>query len=303
MRLKLGLRQLEVVIAVAEAGSFRAAAAQLDISQPALSRTLRLAEQALGARLFDRDTRRVAITPAGQELLHIARRVLRDFDGALSELGQFMHGYSGQINLAALPSASVALLPHALAAFRKDHPQVQFNLLELPAPALLAAVQEGRADFGLSTRPAPDLKLRYQALLDDPMVLICRAADPLAQRSEAPWTVLQEQPCIGIQAGSSIRPIVDGVLLRKRLAVPNSLEAPSVGACCALVKAGLGIAALPRLSLGLADMRGLAAVPLVQPAVHRSVGIVTRIGRTLAPSALAFVQALMQTRSGLNHPS
>jgi DNA-binding transcriptional LysR family regulator len=74
------------------------------------------------ARVFDRDTRRLTITPAGQELLHIARRVLVDFDSALSELGHFMKGYRGQVSVAALPSINVALLPSAIAKFRQQHP-------------------------------------------------------------------------------------------------------------------------------------------------------------------------------------
>ena len=292
MRLNLSLRQLEVIVEVAEAGSFRAAARQLGISQPALSRTLRLAEQALGARLFDRDTRSVTITPAGRELLHIARRVLGDFDSALSELGQFMQGYSGQVSVAALPSMNVALLPSAIAAFREEHLQVEFKLQELAGDALLAAVEEGRADFGLCARPALDKRLRYQHLKDDPMMLVCREDDPLAARASAPWSVLAERPCLAVQAGSSIRQIVDGVFVRKRLAVRAAIEAPSVAACCALVKEGLGIAAIPGLALGLADTRGLVAIPLVQPAAHRSVGMVTGIGRTLAPASLAFIKVL-----------
>ncbi|MEZ5647220.1 MAG: LysR substrate-binding domain-containing protein [Burkholderiaceae bacterium] len=297
MRLNLSLRQLEVVVQVAEAGSFRAAARQLGLSQPALSRTLKLAEQALGARLFDRDTRRVTITPAGQELLHIARRVLRDFDSALGELGHFMQGYRGQVNVAALPSMNVAILPTAIAAFRRHHPQVDFHLQELAAQALLAAVEEGRADFGVCARPAPDRRLRYQPLQNDPMVLVCRDDDTLATCDQVPWSVLSERPSIGIQAGSSIRQIVDGVVLRKRLKVQTDIEAPSVAACCALVKEGLGIAALPRHALALADMRGLAIIALVQPTAHRSLGIVTRIGRSLAPASLAFIQTLLEQRT------
>jgi DNA-binding transcriptional LysR family regulator len=296
MRLNLSLRQLEAIVEIAEAGSFRAAARKLDISQPALSRTLRLAEEALGARLFDRDTRRVTITPAGQELLRIARRVLADFDSSLSELGNYMTGHRGQVSVAALPSVNVALLPAAIAKFRQQHPNVEFKLQEWTAELLLAAVEEGRADFGLCAKPAPDQRLRYEALLDDPMMLVCRADDAIAHSSNAPWSLLAEKAYVGIQPGSSIRQIIDSVLLRRKLAVRATLEAPSVAACCALVREGLGIAALPRLALGLADMQNLTAVPLVQPAISRSVGIVTRIGRTLSPATLALMEALRQKR-------
>lgn len=293
MRIDLSLRQLEVIVQVADAGSFRAAARQLDISQPALSRTLRLAEQTLGARLFDRDTRRVTITPAGQELLLIARRVLRDFDGAFSELGQFMQGQRGRFTVVALPSASVALLPAAVAAFREQYPLVEISLLELPAQALLAAVEDGTADFGVCNRPAAHQQLRYQPLRDDPMVLVCPAGDPLAARPSATWSVFADRPFLTVAAGSSIRQIAEEVFVRKRLSVRPALDAPSAASCCALVRAGLGITAVPELALGLADMRGLVAIPLVQPAVSRSVGVVTRIGRSLSPACASFV-ALLQ---------
>lgn len=292
MRLDLSLRQLEVVVQVADVGSFRAAARQLGISQPALSRTLRLAEEALGARLFDRDTRRVTITPAGQELLTIARRVLRDFDSALGELGHFMQGYRGRVSVVALPSMSVAILPPAIAAFGEHHPQVEFTLKELAAQALLEAVEQGEADLGLCAKPAPDQRLRYQPLLEDPMMLVCREDDPLAVRPQATWSVFADRRYVGVQGGSSIRPIVDGVFVRKKIAANAAIEAPSVAACCALVKQGVGIAVLPRLSLALTDMRGLMCIPLTQPAAARSLGIVTRIGRTLSPASTAFIKAL-----------
>ena len=86
MRIDLSLRQLEAFVQVATSGSFRQAALQLGQSQPALSSAIRRAEQTLGARLFDRDTRQVRITATGQELLPVARRILRDFDHALGDL-------------------------------------------------------------------------------------------------------------------------------------------------------------------------------------------------------------------------
>jgi DNA-binding transcriptional LysR family regulator len=96
---------------VATSGSFRRAAAALGQAQPVVSRLIGQAEQTLGTRLFDRDTRRVEITAAGRELLPVAQRILRDFDSALSELGEFMQGRSGRVTVAALPSAGAALVP------------------------------------------------------------------------------------------------------------------------------------------------------------------------------------------------
>jgi len=288
------LKELEAFVQVAASGSFRAAAVRIGVSQPALSRSIRAAERTLGARLFDRDTRRVEITAAGRELLPIAQRILRDFDSALSELGEFMQGRSGHVTVAALPSTGAALVPPAIVALRRSHPSVDFTLIEAPAEALLSLVEEGRADLGLSVRPTPQQRLRYEHLLNDPMMLLCRADDPLAARVSVPWSVFAQQPFIASAQHSSIRPITDAVFMQKRMVLRPALEYPSVTACGALVAAGLGITALPRLTLGLMSMKGLAAVPLVRPQASRAIGIVTRIGRTLPPVARAFMATLLE---------
>ena len=292
-RIDLSLQQLEAFVQVAACGSFRAAALEVGVSQPALSRTIRQAEQTLGARLFDRDTRHVSITPAGTELLPVAQRILRDFDSALSELGQFMQGHSGCVTVAALPSTGTALVPAAIAAFRQRYPQVEFALIEAPAEALLAAIDEGRADLGLSVRPAPDQRLQYRHLQDDPMVLLCRADDELAQRPSVSWSVFAQRPFLASQPRSSIRPITDAVFLQRRLSIRSAFEYASVSACGGMVAAGLGVTALPRLALELVNMQGLVALPLVRPQAGRSIGVVTRIGRSLSPVSRAFMATLL----------
>lgn len=295
MRTNLTLQQLEAFVQIVATGSFRAAATHIGVSQPALSRTIRQAEQTLQARLFDRDTRNVEITAIGQELLPIAQRILLEFDNSFGELGQFLQGRIGRVSIVALPSAGAALIPRAIAAFRTQHPQAEFTLTEAPADALLAAIDEGRADFGLSVRPTPDRRLRYRHMINDPMVLLCRRDDPLAAKESVPWSVFATRPFIASQVSSSIRPITDAALLR--LSVSPALEYPSVSACGALVGAGLGITALPRMALDLVRMEELAAVPLVRPQINRSIGLITRIGRTLPPVGHAFIETLLNQAS------
>ena len=263
-----------------------------------LSRLIGQAEQTLGARLFDRDTRRVEITPAGRELLPLAQRLLRDFDDTLGDFGAFMAGRSGRVSMVVLPSVSVAWVPRAMAAFARTHPQVNFALTEAPADTLLALLEAGRADFGISVRPAPQQRLHYRHLQDDPFVLVCRRDDPLAARAAVPWSVFGTRDCIMSAAHSSIRQVTDAVFLRQRTPPSPVLEYPSVAAAGALVAAGLGITALPVLALQLVDMRELVAVPLVRPAMARPIGIVTRIGRSLSPATQAFMASLQAAPAG-----
>ena len=273
MRVDITLQQLEAVAEVAKTSNFRAAASALHVSQPALSRTIRIVEDLAGARLFDRDTRHVELTPAGRELLPIALRILENFNSSFSELAQFLEGRSGHLTIAALPSTGVALLPNAIAEFRRSHPQVAFSFVEGPAELVRSAVDEGKADFGISVRPGPQEPMLYRHLIDDPFMLLCRRDDPLASRASVAWSVFATRPFIASGFRSSIRPITDAAFLQRGLQVVPALEYPSVAAAGALVAAGLGITALPRLALQLAHNDDLVTVPLQRPvmsAAHRA---------------------------------
>jgi LysR family carnitine catabolism transcriptional activator len=293
MRVNLTLQQLEAFEKVASSGSFRAAAEALFVSQPALSRTIRLAEEVLGTRLFDRDTRHVELTPSGQELLPIARRILMEFDSAFSELSQFLDGRRGHVTIAALPSIGVAVLPRTIATLRRERPDVGFTLEEAPAEPLLKLVDQGHADFGITVEPRADARLRYTHLFDDPFVLVCPRNDPLAGVKSAPWTVFRNRPFISSSAQGSIGPILDATLLKQGIELTPEFQYPSVAAGGAMVAEGLGITALPRLALRLVASDQLAVVPLRRPVVHRRIGIVTRIGRSLSPAAAGMVRHLV----------
>lgn len=292
MRINLTLQQLEAFVEVARTVNFRAAAQALHVSQPALSRTIKVIENAIDTRLFDRNTRLVELTPAGRELLPIATRILENFNSSFSELSQFLEGRSGHLTTIALPSAGVAILPDAIAAFCERFPKVQFSLLEGAAEVVRTTVYEGLADFGISVRPAAQEPLHYRHLFDDPFVLVCRRDDPLAARSSVSWSAFASRPFIAGNAKSSIRPITDAAFLQRGLHIAPALEYPSIAAGGALVAAGLGLTALPQLALQLLQNDALVAVPLQRPALSRAIGLVTRAGRSMSPVARAFMESL-----------
>lgn len=307
MRIGITLQQLEAFVEVAKTANFRLTAQTLHVSQPALSRTIKIAEQTLGARLFDRDTRHVEITAAGRELLPIALRILENFNSSFSELAQFLEGRRGHVTVAALPSAGVALLPNAIASFHKNHPQIEFALLEGPAELIRGAIDEGRADLAISVRPAPRAPLLYQHLLDDPMVLLCRRDDPLALQTSVSWSVFSARPFLASSCESSIRPITDAAFLHKGLQITPLIEYPSIAAAGALVAAGLGVTALPLLALHLIKNDDLVSIPLQRPAMVRMIGLVTKAGRSHSPASRSFMETLTRlcaaVRTGSRGPS
>ena len=301
MAAKLGLRQLESIVAIAEHGSFSAAAQRLHVSQPALSRTVRLAEEALGARLFDRDTRRVSLTPAGTELLPIARRIVLEFSDSMGELAQFVEGRRGRVRVSALPSMAQSLLVDAVAGFTLEHPQVEFVLRADPADKVLGLIEARDIDIGLTVQPPPDGRYSYEHLRDDEFVLILRADDPLALQTPPDqalaWRVLAERRFIAASPGSNTRSATDAAFMRAGVTVRPAHEVassnlPVIGSC---VAAGLGLSVLPASTLACLNQSALVARRLVHPRMTRRVGIVALAGRTLSLATTRFCAHLRAT--------
>lgn len=292
MRINVTPQQLKAFLRVADTGSFSEAAVQLALSQPALSRTIRVIEESLGVRLFDRDTRNVALTPAGQELRPIALRIVREFDTSFSEFARFVSGRRGRVVIATLPSMAAVLLPGAVARFRDTRPDVDFQILDAHSGSVQSAVAEGLAEIGLTAQPSPDHDLVYHSLLSDEFGLVSRRDDVLAGRRAVSWSVFADRPFVAMSSGSSVRAITDAAFLHCGMAVAPLFECGFLATARALVDAGLGITALPGLTVPLMAETGLVWTPLVDPVLRRSLGVVRRAGATLAPATRDFIKHL-----------
>lgn len=299
MRANMDLRQLETFLAVAHYANFSTAAKSLHVSQPALSRTIRLMEDALGSPLFDRDTRTVTLTAVGEELLPIAKRVVGEFSRSMTDLAGFIEGKRGRIKLTTLPSLSQSILtPQLLADFQRLHPHAEFSLRNEAAGEVLACLQRGDADMALTVQPPPDGSFAFTHLFDDPYVLVSRRGHPLLTRYAAktlPWRVFDEENYIASIAGSSIRAATDAVFMSLDLNVQAAHEASSLQLIGSLIAAGLGIAAIPASAVSLLNQGDLVARGLDSPSVSRRIGLVRRMHKELSPIAKTFYE-YMQTQ-------
>ncbi len=301
MRTHINLRQLEAIESIAKHGSFSAAAGHLHVSQPALSRTVRLAEESLGTKLFDRGARNVTLTPAGAELLPIARRVLLEFGDSMSELAQFMEGRRGRVRVSALPSVARPVLVEAVSSFSAVHPEIEFQLRVDPAETVLQLLDACEIDMGITVQPPPDGRFLYQHLYDDEYVLICAASDPVATRAPAgrplPWQIVEGRRFIAASRGSNTRGATDAAFTQAGISLRPAHEVASsdLTVIASLVASGLGLSVLPASALGALDQHGIVSRRLHKPRMKRKVGIVTRAGRTLSMATTRFRDQLLKT--------
>lgn len=282
---RLTLQQIVSFLRLAEAGSFRDAAVALGVSQPALSRTIQQIEARLDVRLFDRDTRKVRLTPAGEYLYPLVRRIHSEYEDAFTEYDRFAAGARGVVRIAALPSLAAMLLPGAIASFRQLHPDVRIEIWEDVGLPVHKRVLDHVADIGLAPPPPVSEGLNYRPLLRDQVVLVCKTNDPLAGAGVQDWEIFAKRPFVTTSHETGLRAMIDHAFQAAGVQAEPLLSCKQPATVGSLVNAGVGLGVLSRLTLTQLDSPTLVGIPLQGPVVSRSLGAVTQIGRSLSPAA------------------
>jgi len=292
------LSDLRAFVAVADATSFRVAAEALNLSQPALSRRVHKLEEALGFRLFERTTRKVALNAMGRSFLPKARHVLGELEGALLGMADLSERIHGMVSIACVPSTVGSLLAGAVKVFHQRFPRIRVRLLDQPAPEILLAVARSEADFGISYLGTQEPDLEFEPLLTEPFVLACRRDHPLATRRRVAWSDLAGHECVALAPGSGNRMLIDQAVASLAQTPRWTCEARHVPALLSLVEAGVGVGVVPRFGLPDAKDAALVGIPLVAPGITRSIGIVRRRGQVLSPAAQSFRELLPAALAG-----
>lgn len=288
------VKQLRAFIAVARTHSLAEASAQLHISQPALSVAIRNLEMAAGGPLFNRESRQLALTPEGREFLGHAEQLLRNWDQSLDAIQQRFRLQHGQLSLAAIPAFALNRLPILLQQFHRQHPDINIVLEDIVMERVVRAVQEGRAELGITFRPDDLEGMEFVPFDQDTFIAVLPPDHALAARKSLKWSDLAATPFIAMNRGSAVRHWTDSALTQCGVEARLLCEANQLNTIGQLVKVGLGISAVP--SLCEAQMRnyGLVCLPLSTPAVTQEVGVLLRSRGALSAPASAFL-ALVTT--------
>lgn len=287
-------RQFETLIAAAECGSFSAAAERLKISQPSLSESIRRIEREMGARLFERTTRSLKLTPQGRHAVTVARDAVRDFKHALERLASGMDRKRSRITIAALPSIACAALPSALQRFKHEHPDVVVSLHDVQHERAMSLVSDGLADIAVTTQPAADADVVFREIASDVAHLVCARDHPLARKKTVRWKDLADADFIAITPISSVRRLTDAAFINAEIAIEPRYEVEQIPCAVALVEAGLGVTALPSLTFSMFKGRDLVVRPLIEPRLRRNVGFVTLKDRPLPDVADALMRLIRE---------
>ncbi len=275
---------LQTFLSIAERGSFQRAAAHLNLSQTALSHRMRKFEADLGVKLLTRTTRQVTLSPAGLELLPKARRIVDEIETSLEALKQSGRHRQERVAIGCLPTIAHHHLPRVLREFGARHPDMTVKIYDNSATEIAELVQNGTAEFGITIVSANRADLDIKALLKEPFVLVCPRDHPFASQKTVNWGELAGIPLVRISPQAGNRALIDDALGSRRDTLLWRYEVQHVATAVSMVVAGLGLTVVPRLAIDIADTPGVAAVPLRNPGIVRTLGLLTRRGSTLSPA-------------------
>ena len=296
MNMNFDLADLRAFVALAELESFRAAAEALHLSQPALSRRISKLEDALGVRLFDRTTRSVNLTAVGRDFSRKARELLDELENTLLGIRDVAAKRTGEVTVACVPSAVYYFLPGVMKQYHERYPKIRVRVVDEDANAVLSTVIRGEADFGLNFIGTQEPEIEFEPVLKEPFVAACRRDHPIARKRRTTWAELNDHEYMTVAKSSGNRLLIDLALTDIPARPRWFYEVRHVSTLVAMVEAGLGVAAVPRLAMPLTDHPTLVSVPLVDPAITRTVGLIRRRGRSLSPAAQQLYDLLLASR-------
>jgi DNA-binding transcriptional LysR family regulator len=267
----MNLRHLETLLAIAESGSFAAAAERVGVTQSAVSMQMQALEAALGTELFDRARRPPVLSEIGLTLLVHARAVVR----AADDLSAAASGtvLLGRLRLGVIPTSATGLVPDALALLAARAPDLQIRIESGVSADLARRVSQGALDAALVTEtPRLERGLVVRPILEEPLLVVAprSAAGPPAR------TLLRRLPFVRFNRRTGVGRVIDAALRRDRVVVTEIMELDSIEAILAMVGRGLGVAVAPAGSVVGAVAETVHALPFGDPPVLRRVGLLER---------------------------
>jgi len=289
-----GIRPIRAFLAVARLGSFTKAAAELHVSQPALTVQIHQLEESLSVRLFDRNKRQVALSSSGRELLRPLEKILADIEALMVASHDLSGLQTGSVAVATLPSVASSLLPGVIRQFATEHPNISIQINDAIADQVVRLVKTEEVDFGIGTKVGSDKEIDYVEFLSDELCAFFPNDHPLANRKLLKLRDVAAYPLILTTKGTSVRTLVERALEKERLEVTLACDANYMSTAVGMVRAGLGVSILPKSAIDSASCDGVQISVIRTPGLTRKIGLIRKRNRSLSPAAKCFIDLLRE---------
>ncbi|MET4576270.1 LysR family transcriptional regulator [Ottowia thiooxydans] len=265
---------IQAFLAIVENGSFQLAAVELNLSQTAVSHRMRKLEEFLGVRLIARTTRDVTLTDAGRALLPDARRAVRELGMSCEAVRQHGQHAPDWLAFACLPTLCTNLVSPLLTEASQTWPDTFVRVFDTATREIVELVESKVAAFGISVMHQGYGNLSVEVIAEEPFVLICPLGHRFASLGSVDCSALEHETMIRISLTTGNSTTIDGALGRAREHLHWRYEALHNSVAVDMVRAGLGLTIVPRLSLR--PEPGVAIVRLNSPRIQRTLCAVNR---------------------------
>ncbi|MEK7344317.1 MAG: LysR family transcriptional regulator [Pseudomonadota bacterium] len=283
-RINYRIDDLRALLALAQHGSFVRAAETLFITQSAFSRRITQLEEAVGARLVERTSRRVALSALGQSLANQALIVLPQLDQSVEDAYRQAHGESGRVTLACLTTVAYSRLPTVLGQFRQTYPNVRLHVRDDTGQRVTQSVINREAEFGVTVLNGNMADLVIQRVAQDPFVVAVSPDHPLANIKTLNWRELAKWKPVGLGRSSANRDLIDSALLRAGITLPWFDEVEHLSTMIGFLRNAQVVGVLPRMALD-ARAPDLVMRPLTAPVLRREIALIRRPETELSQAA------------------
>ncbi|RBO83468.1 LysR family transcriptional regulator [Marinomonas aquiplantarum] len=293
----MNIKQVRAFLAVAQSMSFASAATQLHLSQPALSLSIKSLEEDLGGKLLTRTTRHISLTPEGQALLPIARRLLAQWENAEDEMKQRFALQLGKITIASMPSFAASLLPKAIQNYHASYPNVQVAINDVLSDVVVEMVRNNQVELGISFEPSNLVDLSFYPLYEDRFIAIVPQNHPLEKHDTISWRALLEYDFITLQRPSSVRAKIENSLNKVGIELNVAFDAHQLTTVGRMVSEGMGVAVVPELCRQQAIEQGSLCRNITEPSIQWRVGVICQPRSSLSVAAASMLDTLIHTYS------
>lgn len=285
--------QLEYFKLVAELQHITHAAAQLSISQPALSRSIAKLEEELGFPLFERRGKNVVLNRYGEIFLQYVEKSMQEITAGKQAIHDLIHPDHGSVSLSFLHSLGPNLVPGLLSKFRLTCPNIQFKLYQNTTTLLLDQLENGEIDLCLCSPVATREHVGWEPLFAEELFVVIPHGHYLDKRNSIELKEIAAEPIITFKKDYGLRILTDQFFKEANIDPHITFEGEEIMTVAGLVEAKLGVALIPHV-FGL-DKAKISFLPISRPLCQRTIGIAWIKERYLSPAAQKFKSFVIQS--------
>lgn len=269
----MDLRLLEYFLVLCQYLNFTKSAEALNISQPTLSQQIATLESRLGIKLFKRVGKKVHITEAGTILQGHAVKIFKEIEDAKRQFNEINGLQRGHLTIGC---SGHHILRKSLVQFYKKYPQLQLSIVDMPTETTVNKVVENSVDVGITFQPSGNYPIVYEPLFDEEFYLVTSIDHPWSTKKEVKLKSLDDFQLILLTHQFSIRQFLENEFNYQKLTLKTKLEVSSLDYILELVKFNIGSTILPKSFLNQVNITGLSIIPIIEPQIVRSLGLIYR---------------------------